>query len=131
MNNNAMVSLVGRVLIALLFLVAGYMKATGIAGTTGYFAKLGMPAPELMAYLAIAIELGGGLLLLIGWQTRKVAWFLALFVLVATGLGHRFWEFDGGARVGQLNAFLKNVAIIGGLMLLANWGPGRLAADTR
>lgn len=121
--------LIGRVLIGLLFIVSGIFKAMNIAGTAGYMAKLGFPAPEVMAILAMLIELVGGAFLIVGWQTRKVGWFLALFVLVATGAAHRFWEYDAAQRVAQMNNFLKNLAIIGGLLYIAVFGAGRGSVD--
>lgn len=129
---NPMFPLLSRILIGALFVTAGIRKAMTIAATAGYFAKLGMPAAEAMAWLAVLIEIGGGLALIIGWQTRLVAWLLAIFVVVATGLAHRFWEFaDPGQYNGQLNNFLKNVAIVGGLLMFATYGPGSASVDKR
>src|SRR3954465_2673823 len=110
---NPLWALVGRVLLGLLFLVYGVIKITSIAGTTGYMTKQGLPAPELFAWAAALIELVGGALGIIGWQPRRVAWALAAYTLVATGIGHRFWEFDGPARGPQMANFFKNVSIIG------------------
>lgn len=126
---NPIVPLVGRILIGVLFLVAGIMKVLNVAGTTAYMTRLGFPMPELFAYLSIVIEVGGGILLIIGWQTRKVAWFLALYVLVALGAAHRFWEYDVAQRGNQINHFLKNLAIIGGLLFVAVVGPGSASVD--
>ena len=129
--NSALIPLVGRILIAALFLSAGIGKAMGFAGTAGYMAKVGFPAPEAFAALAIAIEVGGSLLLILGWKTRWVAWGLAIFVVVATFAAHRFWEFDVSQAMNQRNHFLKNFAIVGGLLLLAAFGPGSAAVGKR
>jgi len=115
-----MAGLVARLLIAALFAASGVWKITHFAVSAAYFARLGLPAQEAVAVLAIVIELGGGILLAIGWRLRWVAWFLAAFVLVATALGHRFWEVDPAQYFNQLNHFLKNLAIVGGLLLLAS-----------
>jgi putative oxidoreductase len=123
------VPLAGRVLLALIFLVYGVIKITTIPATTAYMTKMGLPAPELMAWLAAIIELVAGVLLVIGWQTRKVAWFLFLYVIIATGIGHRFWDYPDAARAAQMTHFFKNVCIMGGLMLLAYFGPGRASVD--
>ena len=124
--------LLGRVLIGALFLTAGIRKLMTVAATAGYMAKLGFPAPEAMAYLAILIEVGGGLLLIIGFKTRWVAWLLVLFTLIATFMAHRFWEFsDPGQYNGQLNNFLKNMAVMGGLLMYAVNGPGSASVDKR
>jgi putative oxidoreductase len=116
-------------LIAAIFLVAGSRKVLGFAGTVGYFTKLGFPAAEVFAVIAIVIELGGAILLIAGWRTRWVAWLLVLFVAIATAMAHRFWEFDAAQFNNQLNHFLKNVAIIGGLLFVAAFGPGRASVD--
>jgi putative oxidoreductase len=126
---NGTLFLAGRWLMAALFLVAGIRKILMFSGQVGYFTKLGFPMPEVMTVLAIVIEVGGGILLVVGWKTRHVAWLLSLFVLIATFAAHRFWEFDAAAYAGQLNNFLKNLAIIGGLFFLAAAGPGRMSAD--
>jgi putative oxidoreductase len=124
--------LVGRIAIAVLFLVPGIRKLMAVAGTAGYFAKLGFPMPEVMVWLAILIEIGGALLLILGWQTRRIAWLLILFVLIATLMAHRFWEFaDAAQYAAQMNNFLKNVAVIGGLLFIAAFGAGALSLDGR
>jgi putative oxidoreductase len=118
-----------RIFIAALFLVAGTRKLLTYAATAGYFAKLGFPAPDALAGVAIAIELGAGLMLLAGWRTRWAAWLLVVFVAVATAMAHRFWQFEPAQFANQLNHFLKNLAIIGGLFFVATFGPGRMALD--
>ncbi len=123
--------LLARILIAPLFLIAGYNKIVAVAGTTGYFAKLGFPMPDIMVWVAIAIEIGGGLLLLIGLKTRWVAWLLIAFVAVATFMAHRFWAVDAAQYANQLNAFLKNIAVIGGLLMFVAHGPGSASVDKR
>lgn len=129
MSNHTIVPLAGRILLAAIFLVAGYGKLMAFAGTSGYFAKLGFPMPDVMTVLAIAVELGGALLLIAGWRTRWAAWALILFVAIATFAAHRFWEFDAAQYRNQMNHFLKNLALIGGLLFVVAYGPGRLSAD--
>lgn len=128
-STNTVVPLVGRVLLALIMVVYGVIKITSIPGTTGYMTKMGLPSPELFAWLAALIELIGGALLVIGWQTRKVAWFLVLYIVVATLIGHRFWDYEAAQRGAQMANFFKNVCIIGGFMLLAHFGPGAASLD--
>ncbi|MEW5864003.1 MAG: DoxX family protein [Pseudomonadota bacterium] len=123
--------LVGRILVGVLFLVAGIRKFMYTAGTVGYFANLGLPAPELMLWLAIVIEVGGAILLIVGWQAKWVSWLFIVFVVIATLLGHRFWEYDAAQYGNQLNHFLKNLAIIGGLLYVAVQGPGALSMDAK
>ena len=124
--------LVGRIAIAVLFLVPGIRKAMAVAGTAGYFAKLGFPMPEVMVWVAILIEVGGAALLILGWQARRVAWLLILFTVIATLMAHRFWEFSDAAQyAAQMNNFLKNLAVVGGLLYVAAFGPGALSVDGR
>jgi putative oxidoreductase len=129
--NSATLPLIARICVAALFLMAGIGKALAYTGTVGYMAKVGFPLPEVAAILAIAIEAGGGILLIVGWKTRWVAWLLVVFVLVATFAAHRFWEFDVAQLAGQRTQFLKNFAIIGALLMLAAFGPGTISADRR
>ncbi len=128
---NAFVPLIARLALSALFLVAGLRKAMAFAGTVGYFTKLGFPMPEVMAGLAVAIEIGGGILLIAGLKTRWAALILMVLTLVATFMAHRFWEVDPAQYANQLNHFLKNIAIAGGLILLAAIGPGSISADRR
>jgi putative oxidoreductase len=121
--------LVGRLLMAAIFLVAGIRKIMIWGGQVAYFTKLGFPAPEVFTVIAIAIELGGALLLIAGWRTRWVAWLMVLFVAIATAMAHRFWEFEAAQMANQMNHFLKNLAIIGGLMFVAAFGPGPASVD--
>ena len=123
---NHTVMLVGRILIAALFLVAGIGKLTAVAGTASSFAKLGLPAPQIMVWLTIAVEIGGAALLILGWKTRQAAWLLAAFTLVASYVGHPFWD-----DASEMNQFLKNLAIVGGMIILAATGPGALSLDAR
>ena len=128
-NHQPTLLLLARIFIAALFLVAGTRKLLAYAATAGYFAKLGFPAPDMLAAVAILIELGAGLMLATGWRTRWAAWLLVVFVAVATAMAHRFWQVEPAQFANQLNHFLKNIAIIGGLFFVATFGPGRMALD--
>jgi putative oxidoreductase len=126
---NPMLPLVARLLMAAIFVVFGVRKVLAFAGTVAYFTKLGFPAAEVFAVIAIVIEIGGGILLIIGWKTRWVAWLLALFTLIAMLMAHRYWEFDAPQYANQMTHFFKNVAIIGGLLMVAAFGPGSRSVD--
>jgi putative oxidoreductase len=128
---NAPMMLAGRILLAALFLVAGIRKLMAVAGTAGYFAKLGFPMPEVLVWVVIVVEIGGALLLILGWHARKAAWLLMLFTLIATFAAHRFWEVDAAQYVNQMNHFLKNLAIVGGLLFVAAAGAGSASLDAR
>lgn len=124
-------SLIGRALLALLFIPAGFSKIAGFAGVAGYIASKGVPMPEVCAALAIAAELGLGILLLVGWQARWAAMGLALFVFVITPIFHAFWAVPPEQVMQQQQAFFKNLAAAGGLLLAAAFGPGRFSVDGR
>lgn len=122
-------NLIGRLLVAALFLPAGLAKLTGFAGTVGYFSSLGIPAPSFAVVATIAVEILGGLALLAGYQTRLVAIVMAIFTLVASVVGHAYWAAPADqAFVAQL-LFFKNMAVIGGLLVLASAGAGEFSLD--
>jgi putative oxidoreductase len=125
-------ALVGRVLIAVLFILSGFGKIGGFDGTIQALAAKGLPLPQVAAAVALVVELGGGLLLAIGWKTRWVAGVgLILFTIAASFLFHDFWNLaDAARRANQIN-FMKNIAIIGGLLMVVAFGPGRYSVDRR
>ena len=122
-------SLIGRILLALLFIPAGFGKITGFAGTVGYIASKGVPFPELAAAAAVGVELGLGLLLLIGWQARWAALGIAFFTLVISFIFHNFWAVPPEQVMAQQQNFFKNMAIVGGLLLDSAWGAGACSVD--
>jgi putative oxidoreductase len=121
--------LLGRVLIAYLFVPGGFGKLIHFSNTVGLIASKGVPFPELAAAAAIGCELGLGLLLLFGWQTRWAALGLAIFVAVITPIFHGFWHAPDAARAMQKINFDKNLAVVGGLLVLATVGGGRWSLD--
>ena len=124
-------ALVGRLLLAWLFVPAGWGKIAGFSGVAGYVASRGVPFPEVCAAIAIAAELGLGLLLVVGWQTRWAALGLAIFVAVITPIFHGYWALPEAQQMMQKQAFDKNIAVVGGLLVLAAFGAGRLSLDGR
>ena len=127
--NSAVHLLIARFLLAAVFIVFGVRSILGFAGSVGYFTKLGFPAPEAMVVLAIIIQLVGGIALVIGWKTGWAAWLLVAYVVIATIMAHRYWEYDAAQYVPQMTNFFKNLAIIGGLLVVAAFGPGRYSVD--
>lgn len=121
--------LLGRILIAILYVPGGFAKLTGFAGTVGYISRSPLPFPTLMAVGAIVVELGVGLAFLVGWKARWAALILALFTLVAGFVFHNFWASPEAAMAMQKINFMKNLAIAGGFLVLAVRGPGGLSID--
>ncbi|HVZ46863.1 MAG TPA: DoxX family protein [Ramlibacter sp.] len=122
-------ALAGRLLIAYMFIPAGWGKLVGFAGTAGYIASKGVPLPEVCAAIAIFCELGLGLLMLFGWKARWAALGLAVFVAVITPVFHNYWAAPEAQAAMQKINFDKNLAIMGGLLALAAFGPGFLSVD--
>jgi len=123
--------LLGRILLGLLFLVAGIRQLMYYDGSVGYFGRLGFPVPVVTTWLSIVIHVAGGLSLMAGWKTKSVSWLLLLLVLIATFMAHRFWQADPAQYGNQLNHFLKNIAIVGGLLYVIAFGAGAMSADGR
>lgn len=119
--------LVGRLAFAPVFLWAGWGKLNAIAGTTAYFASLRIPMPGAAVYAAILAEIALPLLIALGLYTRRAALALLVFTLAATWFAHAFWTMEGAAMAANRGMALKNLAITGGLLVLACAGGGRFA----
>lgn len=122
---------IGRVLIAILFIGAGFSKITGYSGTAGYMEMMGVPGALLP--LVILLEIGGGLLLLVGYQTRVVAFLLGGFTLIAGVLFHLIPSsgMEGMAAQNEMIHFMKNMAVAGGLGFVFASGAGAFSVDAR
>jgi putative oxidoreductase len=115
---------VGRLFMSSLFILYGIFSLTNYSGAVAYMAKYGLPS--LFAALAVVFELGGGILILIGWQTRWVALALAAYVLIAALIAHAHF-----GDPSQLVHFMKIMAIIGGLLAFVAYGGGAMSVDAR
>jgi putative oxidoreductase len=124
-------ALVGRILLALIFLTSGFGKLTGFEGTVGYIASKHLPLPTVAAAIAVICELGGGMLLAVGFKARWAGLVLAIFTLAAGILFHDFWNADAAAKMAQSINFWKNVAISGGMLMVFAFGPGAYSVDKR
>lgn len=128
-NSSASISvlpLVGRLMMATIFLVSAFGKLAAPTGTIGYIASVGLPAPTLAFVVALVAELGGGLLLALGYRTRWVAAALAIFSVVSALFFH-----NALGDQNQMFHFLKNIAMAGGLLQFVAFGAGTLSLDAR
>lgn len=116
--------LAGRVLITAIFLISGYHKITGFSAVSGMMAKAGMPMADLLLVGAIVCEIGGALMVLLGWNACLGALLLIAFTVPATLMFHNFWAVEAAQYQNQFNHFMKNVAIVGGLLYVMATGPG-------
>jgi putative oxidoreductase len=125
-NPTNVFAFVGRLLIAALFILGGLGKLAAPEATQGYIASVGLPAPLLGLAVAVIVEAGGGLLLLIGYRARLVSLVLAAFTLILAAIFHKNF-----ADQNQMIHFLKNIAIVGGLLQIAAFGAGSFSLDGR
>jgi putative oxidoreductase len=121
--------LVGRVLLALIFIIAGYGKIGGFEGTVGYMQAYNVPMTKVLAVLAIIVELGGGLMIAVGWKARWAAAAIFIFVLIASFIFHAFWAVPADQAQLQNIMFMKNLAIMGGMLYIIVYGSGPLSVD--
>ena len=122
-------ALLGRILLTGLFVISGLEKVIGFEGTAGHIAAKGLPLPQALTAIAILFEFGGGAAILAGWKTRWAALALAVFLIVITPIFHAFWAAPPEQMMNQQINFLKNVSILGGMLLLFALGPGRYSVD--
>ncbi len=113
-----------RILMSQIYILSGWSKLTSYSGTQGYFGSIGLPMPGVVTPLVILVELGGGLLLLAGFKTRWIAVILALFSIATALVAHTNF-----AEPGQMNNFMKNLAMAGGYLLFAKYGAGAPSVD--
>ncbi|MBV8751711.1 MAG: DoxX family protein [Hyphomicrobiales bacterium] len=128
-NCHDVVALVGRVVISWIFLGSGFGKITDVAAFSAGLAKRGVPAPTFMGWLGAIVEFGGGVLILLGIKLRYAAILMILFVIVATLISHRYWEYPVDQIMAQRTNFWKNVTIIGGMLFMFLAGAGRYSVD--
>ena len=121
--------LAGRILMALIFILSGFSKIGGFDGAVGYIASKGLPLPQLVAIGAIIVELGGGILLVLGWKTRWAAAAMLLFTALAAFLFHNFWAMPPDQAQNQMIHFMKNISMAGGLLYVVIHGSGALSLD--
>jgi len=129
MRTGDICALIGRVLLGWIFLMGGWSKLTNIGGFVGYLTSLHMPAPGFWGWVGVIVELVVGFALVFGVAARYGAVLGFIFVIVATAIAHRYWEYPAAQQLGQYINFMKNIAIMGGMVLLFSTGAGRFSVD--
>lgn len=124
-------ALIGRILIAAIFIVSGIAKLVDTEGTAGYMISAGIPYAHSLAIVAGITEVLGGVALVFGFLTRLAALGLVIQLVITTLLFHAFWSFDGAEAKAQMVNFMKNLAIIGGLLTVFAFGPSRFSIDKK
>ncbi|MHB8666292.1 MAG: DoxX family protein [Burkholderiales bacterium] len=124
-------ALVGRILLALIFIISGFGKITGYAGTAGYMTSAGLPMVAVLLPLTILVELGGGLLIALGWKARWAAAAIFLFIIPVTLVFHNPAGLAPAEAQQQMINLLKNVSIMGGMLGLFAFGPGGFSLDAK
>lgn len=129
-KSDDLILLAGRLALGVIFVKSGFQKLMGLSAFAASLAGRGVPASSFWAVVGATVELVGGILIVTGWKTRYASLLMILFVIVATGIAHRFWDFaEPAARRAQESQFFKNVAIMGGFLVLYVVGAGRIALD--
>lgn len=131
MNLQTSAAVIGRLLLGGLFLLAGLDKFGGLEGLAGYIGSRGLPLPGLLAPAVAVFEVIAGLALIAGWHARWSALALAAFTLLATVLFHNYWAMPAEQQMVQQLMFMKNLAIVGGLLMVAALGAGPASVDAR
>jgi len=123
------IHLLGRLALGAIFVKSGLQKLMGLGAFAASLAGRGVPSSSTWAVIGATVEFVGGILIVAGFRTREASLLMVLFVIVATGISHRFWEYADAARRLQESQFFKNLAIIGGFLLLYVAGAGRYSLD--
>ncbi len=118
------IALVGRFMIALIFLLSGFSKATGFSGTQAYMESVGVPG--ILLPLVVLLEIGGALAIILGWQTRVVAFLFAGFSILTALIFHN--QFSDQQ---QYFTFMRNISMAGGFLILVRFGAGEFSLDNR
>ena len=131
LRSGDLIVLLARLAMGWLFLSTSWTGLTNVSGAAGYLAGLGVPAPGVMVWLVLLGELAIGIGLMFGIATRYVALFTFVFLIMTIVLGHRYWTYPPAQQANQYAHFLKNLALMGGALMLFWSGARRYSVDAR
>lgn len=120
---------IGRVFFSLIFIVAGYYKIVEFQTTAASMVSAGVPYADIVLIAAIIFELGGGILVLLGWYARFGAFLIFLFIIPVTYFFHSYWTYEGVQMVNNFHHFMKNLAMAGGALYIMSCGAGKISVD--
>lgn len=123
--------LIGRILVAAIFLWSGIGKISGFAGTAGYMASKGLPMAEVLLVITIIVEIGAALMIIVGYKARLGALALLLWMIPVTLIFHAFWAVPADQVQMQMINFFKNLGLMGAMLLIIGFGPGAYSVDRR
>jgi putative oxidoreductase len=130
-KSDDVIVLLGRVALGAIFVKSGLQKLMALSAFAASLASRGVPQSSMLAVIGATVEFVGGIMIVTGFRVRPASLLMILFVIVATGISHRYWEYaDTAARRAQESQFFKNLSILGGFLLLYVCGPGRFSLDT-
>ncbi|MFB5744255.1 DoxX family protein [Cedecea sp. S5-13] len=130
-QSRALILLIARIALILLFIIFGLPKISGFSGTVAYMEHLGTPLPTLAAVIAVFMEVVAAILVIIGFFTRPLAILFVFYTLGTALIGHHYWNMTGDVVMPNMINFYKNISIAGGFLLLAVTGPGAISVDKR
>ena len=129
-KSDDLILLLGRLALGVIFVKSGFQKLIALGAFAASLAGRGVPQSSFWAVVGATVEFVGGIMIVTGLKTRHASLLMILFVIVATGISHRYWEYvDAAARRAQESQFFKNLSIIGGFLLLYVCGSGRFGLD--
>lgn len=128
---NKLGPVVGRILLAAIFLMSGIGKIGAFSGTAGYMLSKGLPMTEVLLAITIVIEIGGALMLILGWQAKLGAAALFLWMIPVTLVFHNFWAMPPADQQMQIIMFMKNLGLMGGMLYIMAYGSGPMSVDKK
>lgn len=130
-HHHSVVPLIGRILLCLIFIISGISKIFNFGQTASYMSSVDLPMPEILLIGTIVIEVVGGFMILLGWHARWAGLVIFLWLIPTTFLFHAFWDAPPDRMRSEMNHFMKNITIMGGMLYVWAFGSGPFSLDAR